>query len=287
MIPVRCFLIVVLGLSAAAPAAAQHDVVPKEFVSVLLLLSGWEDPRSELHVGELSDMLHGIVPATDERVIGTVHRVNRATAAIAVRGAAADVHASWERRLETAGWRPNTRSLDSGRGGFVPAQEPARAPIWCWPEDDTSISLSSIDAPGDETYIVFSITAGPRTWCGELSSRPMLDARPPMFDRLPALPAPAGTRVFDSGLSGSGNSVTQQATLHTGLTVPALLEHYAAAMRRQGWEPVDGAVGETVAMSVWRTRGDDGRTMTAWITGAAQPDDIVAMELTIRLGGGS
>jgi hypothetical protein len=231
-------------------------------------------------------VLRGIEPAGDERVIGTIRRGTRATAAIAVRGAAADVHAAWERRLEAAGWRPDTRPLEYQHGGFVHAQESARAPTWCWPDDDSSIGLSSIDAPGDETYMVFSIMTGSRTLCGDLA-RPRSGVQPPLRERLPALPAPAGTRVFDTGMSGGNDSVTQRALLHTGLPMTALLEHYAEAMRRQGWEQMDRAAGETVAISVWRRGGDDGQRTTAWISGIGHADDMVAMELTVRLGGGS
>jgi hypothetical protein len=44
MIPARCFLAGALALAAAAPASAQHDVVPKEFVNVLFLLSAGRTP---------------------------------------------------------------------------------------------------------------------------------------------------------------------------------------------------------------------------------------------------
>jgi hypothetical protein len=286
MIRTRCLLVAAFLLAGAAPASAQHDVVPREFVNVLFLLSGSDGARGALRVGALSELLHGIAPARGERVIGTLARSTIATSAIAVPGNAADVHAAWERRLEAAGWRPRAERPDEQRRGFVPAQEPSRAQTWCWPDDDNSVSLRTIDAPGDETYVVFSLTPGGGSSLCRQPDR-MDGPRSPIEDHLPALPAPPGTRVWSTGSSGGGNSVNQRALLHTGMTVAALLEHYAGLMRRQGWEQVDAAVGGSVGVHVWRRSGDDGRGRIGWLNGVRLPDGTVSMEVTVQLDVGS
>jgi hypothetical protein len=273
----------VLLLAGAAQASAQSDVVPREFVNVLLL-SGSEGPDEMLRVGVLSDMFHGLTPARGERVIGTLQRRTTATAALAVPGDAADVHAAWERRLETAGWRPREGRPVEQQRGFVTAQEPTRAQAWCWPVDESSIHLRTIDAPGDETYVVFSLTPGPRGICGP-SSGPS-ERRSPYLDMLPALPAPPGARVFGTGGGGGSDRVNQTAQIYTELTTAALFEHYGRLMREQGWEPADDAVGETSGVTVWRRSGDAG-VRTAWLSGVRVPDGTVIMEVTVLLIGGA
>ena len=90
---------------------------------------------------------------------------------------------------------------------------------------------------------------------------------------IPALQAPPRAQVRPAGSSSGSNEWETQATIETTMPVAELVAHYAAEMRREGWEPVaDAAATPTAAVQVWRRTATDGRRWHATLSFAAPPD---------------
>lgn len=267
------------ALAYAAPAMAQDDSVPREFVDVLWLMSGYSGQREVLHIGTVPEPLRDVVSGSAARVIGAVERSSSITLALAARGDAAAVEDTWERRLQRAGWTQQAPQYDQQRGGFVTSRPAADENPFCSPSRDTAIRLRTIDAPGEQTYVVINYgSALPRGYCGaDTPERP----RPPSHPFLPALPPPPGAVVMGGGSSSSGNDVEQDVDLLTELSPAELIAHYGAHMREQGWTDVEQAAGDSVALGVWR-KSDGTTPLFAWLSATLVPGGNRAMQIQVR-----
>ncbi|SEJ38841.1 hypothetical protein SAMN04488058_10761 [Deinococcus reticulitermitis] len=105
---------------------------------------------------------------------------------------------------------------------FVQAQ--AAGPV-------TQVTLRQQDAPNLARQLEFMQSGGP-------------------LGRLPKLTPPSGS-VVPYGWGGSGEGVTQQARIDSDLSRDALLEHYAAQLRRAGWVLVNRGQAGRVSSTVW------------------------------------
>lgn len=268
--------LIVCALAYAAPAAAQENSVPREFVDVLWL-NGYGGQREVLHIGTVPEPLRTIVSGSDARVIGAVERSSSITLALAARGGAASVEEAWEGHLEQAGWIRHTPQLEQ-RGGFVDSRSAAAETVFCSPTRESAVRLRAVDAPGEETYVLLNYgSALPRRYCGD--AQPERE-RPPSHPYLPALPAPAGAIVTGGGTSSSGDEVQQSVNVRSELSPAELIAHYGTHMREQGWTEVEQAAGDNIALSVWRKM--DAVPLFAWLSSTRVPGGDRAVQIEVR-----
>ena len=76
---------------------------------------------------------------------------------------------------------------------------------------------------------------------------------------MPALEAPAGTRMLSGGSGGSSDgSAYISSDLETSLRAEELLEHYNAQLVSAGWELVEQGSTPVAAWSTWKLTSEDG-----------------------------
>lgn len=70
---------------------------------------------------------------------------------------------------------------------------------------------------------------------------------------LPKLTPPPNSTVFPQG-SGSSGDVQQTMRIETPLNTTALLNHYSAQLKKNGWTPLNQAQSGHILTSLWRTK---------------------------------
>ncbi len=267
----------VLGDRAAAAPAADETLL-RELAERLLSPGagppGQPIPTPHLLPGELPDDLPLTLPEPPgARLLGSVARRADGTLFGAdiiydAPGTSADLLAFYESALAPQGWVP--ASISSGQAsGFLPSNS-AAGRAFCTPQHQSEFMIvqatTRADAPLDLRLHLERTSAGP---CGQ---GPVGPSRPMGAERLPALVAPAGVQVSNSGGGGSSNRYTSSAYATTALSVAELHEAYAAQLAAAGWIRAESGVDGPLAWSTWQIPGDGNFAGFLYVLRTAVPD---------------
>ena len=277
-------LLVALVLAGAATAQPAPETVD---IDVLYGLLRIEDP-SVLDVGGVpSAELQALVP-TGTTVLATLTRplgyegeeqevvVGRVTAAPRE---AADAYAE----RTPAGW--SVPELVEGEPyGFVSndAGDLEDTTVQLCPDDGSPrIAHVRFDRrPGGGSYVAaYQLGAAYATRCDPQAENDRMFR----FGReLPALRAPAGTRLTTFGSSGSSGYQGQSARLRGEVSLGEASAHFGAEMEAAGWTERATTLDPDLAASVW-TRDADSGPLTATLT--ARPDGPDEFDLRLVMLG--
>jgi hypothetical protein len=222
---VAATITLVATLGIAAPAQRNPEVVPT--VLATALLGGF---AGELGVAprfvvdrEPAGWPRALHPGAPWKVVGGVEV---GPIVIAVFGAphGADANAGLATLPERAGLRPF--SAPPTTGGFAPAVPPK---IYC--DDSTFVTIATVDSTASTRFVALSrLGRGGRSGCSQAAGG---EPSTPLV--IPPLRPPSGVAVRRGGTAFGGDYVEASAQLDTTMSVPAILDHYAAVLRAAGW----------------------------------------------------
>ncbi len=263
---------------ARAGAAAETTAVPRELVGALFR-GLWPEPPLDaptVTVGRLPDEIPSAVVPVGATVLGglappaTVRSPGRlSTAVVLVPRSADEALAVSERQVESAGWR---RAAATGsRGGFVSGPA-TRTNTFC--RESGALSVWTAPRPAGGSYLWITLHDGARyTACGLDMALAGRNAMNPFGDvPIPTLEAPKGAVTVSGGSMGGGPDARAASTrLDVALTPAALVAHYAAQLRTDGWMLGASLSGDGMAVEPAEKRDAKGRAWQGLLSAIALP----------------
>lgn len=233
--------------SASTPAAAAQELLQR--------VTGGGQIKPEVLLGNApADLLATLPPGS--RVIGTVTLAglpgrgpNTTTVYLDSRLTPGQVVAHFAAALGPD-WKQARSELSpfEAQGGFQQSAQPSN--VTFYRTTPPQILWVSNTVVGDVTQVSLS------RQMDEDAARmlPSLNAPPPVppgYLTLPKLSAPEGGSVSQTGMSNSGDGVTQNARIETSLSREALMAHYAAQLRQAGWTVMTQANTSVASSVIW------------------------------------
>lgn len=212
---------------AQSPQARPSDTIPKELVTLLLRGPGVTGENFDITIGAPETFPRELLPDGATAAVSSVSE--RSTTVIAEAPQLTDDTRAYVRKAEAAGWI--SHGPMSMRGLVSSAIEPPL--MFCQGDRYATVYLSPRPAGG--RYARISLTTDPRRGV----CQPMPRYMGPSFFAditLPFLTPPDGSRSMGTGSSSGSDHHDQRLRMQTTLTVEALVKHYVAQLRNDGWK---------------------------------------------------
>ncbi|MGI8553316.1 MAG: hypothetical protein ACR2PL_21395 [Dehalococcoidia bacterium] len=174
-----------------------------------------------------------------------------------VPGSSANVFASYQSLLASAGWQPPAPFATPPPHGFQPTTNPINGPF-CHDSGGAFVVVNifpKLDGPSDVRLNVNTSGPGPCPSTVFPGFRP--PSGPPGLDLLPALNAPDGVRLLATGAFPAPGSFASTASAETNRSAADLEELFAQQLEAAGWIRVDGQSHGALAWSTWTVSGTE------------------------------
>lgn len=278
MLALRFLLLI--GLSLAAPCLSAQTA--SDLLDVIYVVAGAQD-EGDLVMGEVPDRLAQLFPlgATPVATLRGSYAIGRVEQG-------ADAATSAYASAPPPGWRTHDGSVGP-EGGFASNVSYGGGILLCeagLPRPDAPVRVEFKARPGGGSFVVAQDGGWSRRLCdGTEQSHPMDSGagfESELID-LPALGAPAGSRVQVSGGGGSTDYQRQDATMMWDGIANAALAHYGQQLEEAGWTGVSAGGSADVAAGTWSMGGAPPHTVTLEVVRSG-PDEF-SLRLTLASHG--
>jgi hypothetical protein len=280
--------IVAPGLSAQEPG---EEWVPMELVRLATEVNfpGVPPRPSEILVGVLPTELAEILELPPgSRIIGGMRHSLFSTGFVAVPADASEVHSWLTEALVDAGWVPMDQNLPPG--GFEPW---AGLGLQFCLDEEVSLSAWATPNPDGGSYLrTFHVGVTP---FGSPCRAPESEWAERARDRIelarslmPALRAPSGATMVDTGGGGGTDRWNSLARVIGDIGLEALADHFEGQLVEGGWTRVEEVIGVGVVARTYLVTDDEGGRWHGSLTvGTPGPGEVRFLEVSLWSFGSS